>query len=542
MTEQETEELLQQEYDRFVEFGNLLNRRMRRYLVQYLQNKLTEERYVIPELDDRYYDYFRRAVDRLFAVAGLTDLTGKSHRIRRQIVMDTLRWFRKAYADSRAKNPHDEELQRLESWSVTPLKIFIKRWGSLITYLSGIYPRTELDTAFFRERFDRLIASKRWEEIPTNDRTDLELLLKDILAQWDALLYAKILDFQLNKLAEEEEAFVDFVSKKVEEYQRLEELIQPFSDYLGWDLSRDLWEETSFDILNEYNDILEQEHSVRELADLLGRLREAEIEIEEERFERTIIRQEWVVDEYSRAEIVGVQESDDLTNMLSAEASLLADEDTELVFLKRYADKNLLTFRYEDRKLVKSEDHFTEINQRIREREKGPFIICVDTSESMYGRPEQIAKVLTLAVLKMAMADNRRAYLINFSRGIKTLDLYDIANSVDEIAAFLRMSFYGGTNPSLALYEALRQLGSHDYQDADVLMVSDFIMYRIEDDVLRQIKYFQQNKATQFHSLTLSKQANPEVLDYFDTNWIYDPKEKGIIKSLTEGLRSIERN
>jgi uncharacterized protein with von Willebrand factor type A (vWA) domain len=144
-----------------------------------------------------------------------------------------------------------------------------------------------------------------------------------------------------------------------------------------------------------------------------------------------------------------------------------------------------------------------------------------------------------MGILKMAMHEDRRAYLINFSRGIQTLDLYDIANSVDDIANFLRISFYGGTNASLALYEAIRQLQGNDYEDADVLMVSDFIMYKLEDDVLKQIRYFQQNKGTQFHSLTLSDEANPEVLAFFDTNWVYDPKEKGIIKSLTAGLHSI---
>ncbi|MEL6945487.1 MAG: hypothetical protein AAFO82_22770, partial [Bacteroidota bacterium] len=210
------------------------------------------------------------------------------------------------------------------------------------------------------------------------------------------------------------------------------------------------------------------EKSIQELADLLGKMREAEIEIEEETYEKTIIRQEWKVDELAKAEIVGVHESDDLNNLLSSEAGLLSNEATETLFLKKYADKGLLTFRYEDRRLVKSKDNIMEIHQKVRQKEKGPFIICVDTSESMTGRPEQIAKVLCLGILKMAISDNRRAYLINFSTGIKTLDLYNIANSIDEIAKFLRMSFYGGTDVSLALYEALRQLQNNDYQDADV--------------------------------------------------------------------------
>ncbi|MCR9052798.1 MAG: VWA domain-containing protein [Phaeodactylibacter xiamenensis] len=535
----EIQEQLEQEYQRFVEFGNLLDRKMRRYLVHYLQNKLEPGRHVVPELNDQYYAYFQQALDELFSIPGLLDLAEGNAKITKQVVLDILRWLRKSYDKARAKNPYEDELQRLEGWAITPMHVFVRRWPNLPTFLRTQYSREEIDSNFYQHRFQQLIGNKDFDELTADEKAGAERLLKDVLAQWDARLHAKILDFQLKKLDEEKEAFTALVEKKVDEYQKLYELVSPFSDYLGWDMSRELWEETSFDILEQYNELLEDERSLKELAEMLGRMREAEIEIEEETFEKTIIRQEWKVDETAKAEIVGVHESDDLNNLLSAEASLLGDEDTELLFLKKYADKNLMTFRYEDRKLVRSEDQLTEINQRVRQKEKGPFIVCVDTSESMTGRPEQIAKVLCMGILKMAINENRRAYLINFSRGIKTLDLYNIADSIDEIAAFLRMSFYGGTDVSLALYETIRQLKGNDYEDADVLIISDFIMYKIDDDVLREVRYFQQNKGTQFHSLTLSEEANPEVLEFFDTNWVYDPKQKGVIRELTAGLQEI---
>ncbi len=539
MAQQDIQEQLVQEYRRFVEFGNLLDRKMRKYLVQYLQNKLEPERHILPELNDRYYEYFRKALDSLFSIPGLLQLAQGNQKITRQIVLDILQWLRKSYDKVRAKNPYEDEVNRLEGWAITPLHVFVTRWPNLPMFLKATYEKDELDANFYQDRFKKLIGSRSIGDIPKQYKEKIELLLKDILAQWDALLHAKILDYQLRKLEEEQEVFTDLVAKKVEEYQKLHELVSPFSDYLGWDMSRELWEETSFDVIQQYDELLQDEQSLKELADLLGRMREAEIEIEEEEFEKNIIRQEWKVDEHAKAEIVGVHESDDLSNMLSSEASLLADEETEMLFLKKYADKNLLTFRYEDRRLVQSEDHYTEINQRIKQKEKGPFIVCVDTSESMTGRPEQIAKVLCLGILKMAIRENRRAYLINFSRGIKTLDLHDIANSIDEIAKFLQMSFYGGTDVSLALYEAIRQLRGNDYQDADVLIISDFIMYKVDADVLRDVRYFQQNKDSQFHSLTLSEDANPEVLEFFDTNWVYDPKQKGVIRELTKGLKVI---
>ncbi|RMG60769.1 MAG: VWA domain-containing protein, partial [Bacteroidetes bacterium] len=303
-----------------------------------------------------------------------------------------------------------------------------------------------------------------------------------------------------------------------------------------WDLSRQLWEQTSFDILQRYHELLEREDAVRELADLLGRMREAEIVLEEETYESVIVRKQWEEDRLQKSEIIGSHHSDDLSALLSSEASLLGDPDTETLFLQKYADKGLLTFRYEDRQLVESEDQFTEVNQRVKQREKGPFIVCVDTSDSMSGRPEQIAKVLCFGILKMAARENRRAFLINFSTGIQTLDLYNLSRSLDDIAAFLQMSFHAGTDISLALYEVLRQLETEAYRDADVLVISDFIMYRIEGDILERMRE-QQQRGTQFHSLILHQDPNAEVIDRFDTNWVYDPEQPHLIRELAGTLR-----
>jgi len=531
---------LKEEYTRFVEFGGLLDKQMRRYIVQYLQNKFEPEHFVIPELNDQYYEYFRTALDQIFLIDGLLDLTKVNQKIRRQVILDTLYWLRKVYKKVRVKNPYALEEERLTGWSITPMKAFVNRWAALPQYLSGVYTRDQLDHSFFNQKFKQLIASRSIDQISKKEQAAIEVILHDALAQWDALLYAKVLAFQLSKLDEEKESYVDFLDKKVKEYSKLRSFLNPFTDYFGWDLSRKLWKQTSFDVLNHYDELLADEQSIKALADLLGSMREAEIEIEEEEMEKTIIRQEWVVDESMRTEIVGIHESDDLNHMLSGEAGLLSGEETEVLFLKKYVDKQLMTFRYEDKKLVQSEDHFTEINQRINQKEKGPFIICIDTSESMEGRPEQIAKVLTLGILKMAMQQNRKAYLINFSTGIQTLDLHDIANSINEIARFLQMSFYGGTDATLALYEALRQLGTHDYEDADVLLVSDFIMHKLDEDVLKKIRFYQQNKNTQFHCLTLGNYGNSELLSLFDTNWMYNPKEKGVIRALTKDFRDIK--
>ena len=538
MTATDPDDVLEQEYHRFIEFGPLLDRRTRRYLVEYLRAKVSGTPYQGEELNDRYANYFQRALDEVFQIDNLLFVCDNNASITRQIVLDTLYWIKKTYAKSEAKHPFGKEADMLQGWSVTPAKAFRTRYPYLLQYLGTTYTREELDTAFYQDRLSTYF-TKDFEDWTDTDRRNFERVLTDLLSQWDALLQAKILEYQLRKFNEAKESYVELLSEKVEEYRRLKSILNPFTDYLGWDMSRDLWQSTSFDTLKAYDELLEDEESLRRLADLLGKLREAEIEIEEETFERTIVRQEWRVDPLARSEIVGIHESNDLNHLLSSEAALLSHDTTETAFLKKYADSSLLTLRYEDRRMVRSEDQVMEVNQRVKQRERGPFIVCVDTSQSMMGRPEEIAKVLTLGILKMAINSNRRAYLISFSTGIKTIDLHDIANSIDELAAFLNMSFYGGTDATLALYEALRQLKSHDYEDADVLMISDFVMYKIDQDILNEVAHYQHNKSTEFHSLALAREANAELLGRFDTNWIYDPGTKGIIRELTRGLAEI---
>ena len=140
--------------------------------------------------------------------------------------------------------------------------------------------------------------------------------------------------------------------------------------------------------------------------------------------------------------------------------------------------------------------------------------------------------------MKMAAKEDRKCFLISFSVGIKTINLLDVANSMDRIIDFLSMSFDGGTDVTPAMSAAIEMLQTKDYKDADVLMVSDFIMFDIRKEILRRIQQEQQ-KGTKFHSLTISRRANLEVLEAYDNCWIYDPDHKKIMRQLLDTLREI---
>jgi uncharacterized protein with von Willebrand factor type A (vWA) domain len=138
----------------------------------------------------------------------------------------------------------------------------------------------------------------------------------------------------------------------------------------------------------------------------------------------------------------------------------------------------------------------------------------------------------------MATKENRKAYLINFSVGIKTINLLDLANSMDLLIDFLLMSFHGGTDAAPALIEAINMLQTKDYKEADVLMISDFVMFELREDIVKKIRQ-EQSKDTRFHSLTISKQANPEIVSRFDNHWHYNPEQREVMKVIYQDLQKL---
>ena len=52
----------------------------------------------------------------------------------------------------------------------------------------------------------------------------------------------------------------------------------------------------------------------------------------------------------------------------------------------------------------------------------------------------------------------------------------------------LQQSFYGGTDVAPALRYALQLVKKERYEKADVLLISDFVMSHLPDDVLQSIE------------------------------------------------------
>ena len=160
----------------------------------------------------------------------------------------------------------------------------------------------------------------------------------------------------------------------------------------------------------------------------------------------------------------------------------------------------------------------------------------------MHGAPERIAKTVTFALAKIAMNEKRSCYLISFSTGIETLDLSSFkgADALSKLVQFLRMNFNGGTDAAPALTHAVKQLQTNAWKNADVLMVSDFVMGGLPSGLEEEIKS-EQEKETGFYSLVIGSDGNKQTLEVFNENWNYNPGNPGAQKELVCQLDTLRR-
>ncbi len=434
------------------------------------------------------------------------------------------------------ESPFQEEQKQLEEFSTISEKNFSKPWETVSSSLKSIYKENQFDIDFYSKEFSKSVSKK----VETKEKQSFESVKEHFQEKWSELLFKKQTEHELNLIDSFRKAFCEDLYKRIEEVKKLKEILQPFTKELGrlWDMSKGSWQRVNFDLLKRYATLLEKDKALLELAEMLGRMRKAQEELEEEIFTNTILKPEWKMEHAHKSELVGIHESDDLGSMIPSEIALLSSPELETVFFKKYTEKKLQTFEYQSCSRIFSEEEIQDKRFKAKALDKGPIIICVDTSGSMHGTPEQVAKTLCFALLKIAIQENRKCYLISFSTGIQTLNLNltELKNSLELLLDFLSMSFHGGTDATPPLEEALRMLNTNDYKEADVLMISDLVMPDLPNTMKQKITDARKNK-TKFHSLVVGNTHNPAVMNEFDNNWIYDPTQQGSMIRLLKNLR-----
>ena len=107
--------------------------------------------------------------------------------------------------------------------------------------------------------------------------------------------------------------------------------------------------------------------------------------------------------------------------------------------------------------------------------ERGPIIVCLDTSGSMRGAPENIAKAVALQALRTAHQERRGCLLIAFG-GPDELIERELSPTREGLAALLALmgqGFDGGTDIQGPIERAIERVHQARWSSADLLIVSD---------------------------------------------------------------------
>lgn len=371
--------------------------------------------------------------------------------------------------------------------------------------------------------------SSFWYKKSQGNNEEKELASNLLLKEWQKNLDKSQAQWELAQIELARKKFLTELEKWLELIQQLDRQLSPLGlDFEIWfDESLGSLTPQSIKELTRWANYFAQDEEAQKIADLLGKMRQIEQSSKIETITQTISVSVPVTDVNSKEEIIGLKLGKDLEYVVPSELALMADPETAILFDLKYLESKLVCFELQG---TTFQDKQHEITTKIETKENdklGPMILCVDTSGSMSGAPENIAKAMSLYLGNKAKAENRRCFVINFSTGIETFEL-SATKGIADLVSFLSKSFHGGTDAAPALRHALSLCQLENYEKADVLIISDFVMGSLPEALLSDIKK-QREKGNQFHSLVIGNLFMENRLKtHFDNEWVYNPNSHQI--------------
>lgn len=376
----------------------------------------------------------------------------------------------------------------------------------------------EADSAFWE---------KELEHRPAD--ADLKPVRMAVQAYWRKSLERQQNEYYLNEIARRRAELLKELSNRLIAMQQIADIVAELGLEPGllWDQTRGLGARSDLNTLQRWADYLKNNEGVNRLHDLLGRMLRYSESQRMELIKSTTTYQFSVPDIDTKSEIIGIMQGRDIDHVLPQELALLADSDTEILFDLKFAEGRLMSFDYAGR-IEKSYEHEHEEMAAVAEQDKlGPMIICVDTSGSMRGEPENVAKAIAMSMAMKSMEQKRDCYLISFATDIQTRDLSTQCGLV-ELLDFLQMSFGGRTDAAPALTHAVQKMGEECYARADLLMISDFGIPGITPELKRQMGEARERDC-KFYALNIGS-THGSIVQHkeFNAEWQYDPAAMGI--------------
>jgi uncharacterized protein with von Willebrand factor type A (vWA) domain len=398
-----------------------------------------------------------------------------------------------------------KEAEKITEWSMQKKK---DHWQALLSTIDEKHHDDGFDTDFMKEQFSH----DGWKD-PEN--------WENLQQEWMAAIDERIQKEVTQKVKAKEQGIGGGFNRI---FERLGERIrsQGMSEVealQAWNMMDGQWIESEFEKKLHIVQIQNKYPQIGEVARKMGRLPD-----EDGKDHLTIqtgFRHK--LDHSSGSDIEGVTIGRDLNALMPTELAQYTDTALEGLFLRKWVTSRLQVFRYKS-EITKPARRLHSANASRR----GPMIVCVDSSASMYGVPQKIEASLLSKLEQTAEQLKRDCFLIDFSVGIRPIELrsrrkkkalermgirpQDNENFEKGYFPFLN----GGTDAQkmLNLAFALLDNGDDRYMNADVLWITDFLIPRTTEDLMRRFKEYQKT-GTRFYGFKIGE-GSSNWDQYFD--------------------------
>lgn len=216
-----------------------------------------------------------------------------------------------------------------------------------------------------------------------------------------------------------------------------------------------------------------------------------------------------------RSEMYSITRSRDITRLLPAETILLRHPVLKKKFYADFTEGKLLTYHLQGRNWAGGRP----------KKKKGPVVALVDTSGSMQGFPEFIAKSIILATSKIMRMQERSVKVVLFSGPGNTheIELHFQRKLPAEFLSFLQTTFGGGTDFNTALKSGLTSVREPEFIGADLLFITDGISELSNREVLSSWKKFKRKQESRVYAFIIGSTDEGGLSEISDYTYFIQP-------------------
>jgi uncharacterized protein with von Willebrand factor type A (vWA) domain len=291
----------------------------------------------------------------------------------------------------------------------------------------------------------------------------------------------------------------------------------------NWDSSKGLLRTEGRETLLRIRKLLEDMPEIRKVVRSLGRARPTdEVDTTRPPSVPLMEKQRQLVAETreirlpeAASETRGTKLSGNINRMLPSESVWLMHPRLRLAWSARLIERTLMTYEDDDKALQtvwveQTQWQPSQVTKPENKWEMGPLIVCVDTSGSMQGGREQVAKAVVLEAMRLANLQKRPCYLYAFSGPGEVIErnLALDTDGLESVIEFLSQAFHGGTDISDPIERAVKKIHEADWQLADLIIASDG-EFSVTLDVEQSVKVARDSLGLRVQGILINQRDTP---------------------------------